>query len=55
MNKITKGTHATRVRLHVDTPFCRVEVEGLQGTFPAEALELVDPFITTVLTSTRKL
>lgn len=41
-------TDAARVGLDVDAPDCGVEVERLEGTFLAEALELVDVLLRVV-------
>jgi hypothetical protein len=45
------STHRTGIRLDVDTPLCRVQVERLESTFSAENFELVDILVTTVVTS----
>lgn len=46
-----KPTYTTRVGLNVDTPFGRVEVEGLEGTLAAEDFEFIDVLVTTVIAS----
>ena len=39
--------------LNVDSPFLRVEVEGLQRSLLAESFGLVDEFVASVISSTR--
>ena len=45
-----KSTHRAGIRLNVNTPLCRVQVERLESTFSAENFELVDVLVTTVVT-----
>lgn len=42
-----------RQALDINTPLCRVKVEGLKSTLLAESLDRVDVFVATVVTSTR--
>lgn len=43
----------TGVRLDIDTPFGRVEVESLDSARSAEVLDLINEFVSTVVTVTR--
>lgn len=47
-------TYTTRVRLNVNTPLRRVEIERGKSTFPAQNLKLIDVLVTTVVTSVRQ-
>lgn len=49
-----RRTYTSRIGLYVDTPFCGIEVEGLQGPLAAKVFEFVDPLVTTVVPSPRK-
>ena len=51
---MTKNTYTSRIGLHVDAPFGRVEMECFKCALAAENLELIDVFVTTVVARTWK-
>ena len=42
-----------RVGLNIDTPYGGIKVEGLERPLATEDLELVNPFVTTIITRVR--